>query len=49
LVTEEDDAALGDEQGEFVSLLVGEVFKLQTDDFGADVGGQVVDSFGGGE
>jgi len=49
LVTEEHDAALGDQQREFVSLLVGQVFKLQADDLGADVCGEVLDFFGGGE
>jgi hypothetical protein len=49
LVTEEHDAALGDQQRELVSLLVGQVFELQADDFGADVRGQVLDFFGGGE
>lgn len=49
LVTEEHDAALGDQKREFVSLLVGQVFELQADDLGADVRGQVLDFFGGGE
>lgn len=49
LVAEENDAALSDEQGELVALLGGQVFELETDDFGADVGCQVDDFFGGGE
>jgi hypothetical protein len=49
LVTEEHDAALGDQKREFVSLLVGQVFELQADDLGADVCSQVLDFFGGGE
>ena len=49
LVAEEHDAALGDQQREFVSLLVGQVFELQADDLGADVCGEVLDFFGGGE
>ena len=49
LVTEEDNAALCDQKGEFVSLLVGEVFELKADDLGADVCGEVLDFFRGGE
>ena len=49
LITEEHDAALGDQKREFVSLLVGQVFELQADDLGADVCGEVLDFFGGGE
>jgi hypothetical protein len=49
LITEEHDAALGDQQRELVSLLVGQVFELQADDLGADVRGQVLDFCGGGE
>lgn len=49
LVAEEHHAALGDQQREFVSLLVGQVFELQADDLGADVCGEVLDLFGGGE
>lgn len=49
LIAEEHDAALGDQQREFVSLLVGQVFELQADDLSADVCGQVLDFFGGGE
>ena len=49
LVAEEHHAALGDQQREFVSLLVGQVFELQADDLGADVCGEVLDFFGGGE
>ena len=49
LITEEHDAALGDQKREFVSLLVGQVFELQADNLGADVCGEVLDFFGGGE
>jgi hypothetical protein len=49
LVAEEDDAALCDQESELVSLLVGQVFELEPDYFGADVGGEVFDLFGGGE
>ena len=49
LVPEEHHAALGDQQREFVSLLVGQVFELQADDLGADMCGEVLDLFGGGE
>ena len=49
LVAEEDHAALGDQKREFVSLLVGQVFELEADDLGADVCGEVLDFFGGGE
>ena len=49
LVTEEHDAALGDQKRELVSLLVGQVFELQADDLGADVCSEVLDFFGGGE
>lgn len=49
LVTEEHYAALGDQKREFVSLLVGQVFELQADDLGADMCGEVLDFFGGGE
>lgn len=37
LVPEEDDAPLGDEQGELVLLRVGEVLELEALDLGADV------------
>lgn len=37
LVAEEDDAPLGDEQGELVLLRVGEVLELEALDLGADV------------
>lgn len=49
LITEEYNAALSDQQGEFVSLLVGQVFELQADDLGTDVCSEVLDFFGGGE
>ena len=37
LVAEEDDAPLGDQQGELVPLLVRQVLELQADDLSADV------------
>lgn len=49
LVPEEDDAALGDEQGELVLLLVGEVLELQALDLGADMRREVGDLGGGRE
>lgn len=49
MVAEEDYTALGDEEGEFVSLLVCKVFELKADNFGADVGGQMLNFFRGGE
>jgi hypothetical protein len=47
LVAEEHDAALGDQKSEFISLLVGQVLELQTNDLGADVCGEVFDFFRG--
>jgi len=41
LVTEEDDIPLCDQQCEFVSLMVCQVFELQPDDLSADVRIQV--------
>ncbi len=41
LVAEDDDAALGDEQGELVTLLVVELRELQAADLGADDRGQL--------
>ena len=49
LVAEKDDAALGDQKSEFISLLVGQIFELETDDFCANVCGKVVDFFRGRE
>jgi hypothetical protein len=49
LIAEEDDAALGDQESELVALLVSQVFELEPDDLGADVGGEVFDFFRGGE
>ena len=49
LITEEYDAALSDQKRELVPLMVGQVFELEPDDLGADVCGEVLDFFGGGE
>lgn len=49
LVTEEDNAALGDQKSELVSLLVSQVFQLETDDFSADVCSEVLDFLRGRE
>lgn len=49
LVTEEDYTSLGDEKGEFISLLICEVLELETDDFGADVSSEVLDFLCSGE
>jgi hypothetical protein len=49
LITEEDDASLCDQEGELVSLLVSQVFELQADYLRADVRGEVLDFFRGGE
>lgn len=38
LVAEEDDATFGNEESEFIFLLVGEVCKLKTNDLSSDVG-----------
>lgn len=43
LVAEEHDTPLSDQQGELVSLLVSEIFELETNDLGADVRCQVLD------
>ena len=38
LVAEEDDATFGNEESEFIFLLVGEVCELKTNDLSSDVG-----------
>lgn len=43
LIAEENNTPLGDEQCKLISLLVGEIFQLQTDDLCADVFRQVLD------
>lgn len=48
LVAEEDNATLSDEESQLVSLLVGQVLKLQANNFSANVSGQVLDLFGSG-
>lgn len=40
LVAEDNDAAFGDQQREFILLQVAELGELQTADFGADYGGE---------
>ena len=49
LVTEENNAALGDQKSKLVSLLVSQVFQLETDDFCADVCREVLDFLRGRE
>lgn len=49
LVAKEHNTPLGNHKRELVSLLVAEVFELQTDDLGPDVRVQVLDFFRSGE
>jgi hypothetical protein len=49
LIAEEDDTSLCDQESELVSLLVSQVLELQADYLRADVCGQVLDFFRGGE
>jgi hypothetical protein len=43
LVTEKHYAALCDEKSKLISLLVGQILELQSNDLGADVCGEVLD------
>lgn len=43
LVTEKDDASLGDQKAKLVLLLVGKIFQLQTDDLRSNMGRQMYD------
>lgn len=46
MVAEEDDATFGNEESEFVLLLIGEVCELKANDLGPNVGRQMFDFFG---
>jgi len=43
LIPEEDDTAFCDEEGQFITLSIRKIFKLQTNYLGANVHGEIVD------
>ena len=43
LIAEEDNAPLGNQQSQFVFLLVIEILELEANNFGSDMRGQVLD------